>query len=367
VNDLRQTLSQYWRNIQETLFPWVVEEIGDLSEKQRQLVAALELLRIENHVRNVRGFRGRPSDDRKALARAFVAKAVYGFATTRHLLERLLADSTLRQICGWNRRSDAPGESTFSRAFAQFSRDKLAERVHEAVIAQYQADRLIGHISRDSTEIEVREKPAPKPKPVPQQEKRKRGRPPKGTPPVIKQIPRLERQPAMTLQEMIEELPKTCDIGCKKNSQGYTEHWRGYKLHLDIADGQIPISCILTSASLHDSQAAIPLATMSARRVKNLYDLMDSAYDANAIREYSQSLEHVPIIDHCRRAGEKKAFAPHEARRYGERSAVERVNSRLKEEFGARLILFRGHSKVMTYLMFGILALTADQLIRLVR
>jgi hypothetical protein len=366
VNDLRQTLSQYWRNIQETLFPWVAEEIGELTEKQRQLIATLELLRIENHVRNIRGYRGRPSDDRKALARAFVAKAVYGFATTSNLRERLLADSTLRQICGWDRRNDVPSESTFSRAFAQFSQDMLAERVHEAMIAEYQADRLVGHISRDSTEIEVREKPAPKSKPAPQQEKRKRGRPPKGTPRVIKPVPRLERQPAMTLKEMIEDLPKTCDIGCKTNSQGYTEHWRGYKLHLDVADGQIPISCILTSASLHDSQAAIPLATMTAQRVKNLYDLMDSAYDANAIREHSHSLGHVAIIDHCPRSGGKKEFAPHEARRYQERSTVERVNSRLKEEFAARQIRFRGHSKVMAYLMFGILALTADQLLRLV-
>jgi len=42
----------------------------------------------------------------------------------------------------------------------------------------------------------------------------------------------------------------------------------------------IPISAILTPASLHDSQAAIPLATMRASRVINLYDVMDSAYDA---------------------------------------------------------------------------------------
>ena len=49
---------------------------------------------------------------------------------------------------------------------------------------------------------------------------------------------------------------------------------------LDAADGAIPVSCLLTSASLHDSQVAIPLATLTAERVRNLYDLMDSAYDA---------------------------------------------------------------------------------------
>ena len=69
-----------------------------------------------------------------------------------------------------------------------------------------------------------------------------------------------------------------------QDSKGYKSTWVGYKLHLDVADGQIPISCLLTSASLHDSQAAIPLATLSAERTTNLYDLMDAAYDAEPIR-----------------------------------------------------------------------------------
>jgi len=42
-------------------------------------------------------------------------------------------------------------------------------------------------------------------------------------------------------------------------------------------DGQIPISAVLTSASLHDSQVAIPLATMTTQRVTYCYELMDSA------------------------------------------------------------------------------------------
>ena len=85
--------------------------------------------------------------------------------------------------------------------------------------------------------------------------------------------------------------------GTKKNSKGYRDTWVGYKLHIDVADGQIPVSCILTSASLHDSQAAVPLATLSAQRVDNLYDLMDAAYDAVQIREHSRALGHVPLID----------------------------------------------------------------------
>ena len=77
----------------------------------------------------------------------------------------------------------------------------------------------------------------------------------------------------------------------------YQETWIGYKLHIDTADGDIPVSCILTSASVHDSQVAIPLATMTAGRLINLYDLMDSAYDAAEIKAHSRELGHVPIID----------------------------------------------------------------------
>jgi len=50
----------------------------------------------------------------------------------------------------------------------------------------------------------------------------------------------------------------------KKNSQGKVESWCGYKLHVDTIDGDIPVSAILSSASLTPtSQVAIPLAQMT--------------------------------------------------------------------------------------------------------
>jgi Transposase DDE domain len=52
---------------------------------------------------------------------------------------------------------------------------------------------------------------------------------------------------------------------------------------------------------------------------------------------------------------------------YNERTTAERANARLKDEFGGRVIKVRGHAKVMCHLMFGVLALTADQLMNLVR
>jgi hypothetical protein len=48
---------------------------------------------------------------------------------------------------------------------------------------------------------------------------------------------------------------------------------------------------------VNERQAAIPLVTITSQRTTNLYDLMDSAYDAPQIHEHSKALGHVPIID----------------------------------------------------------------------
>ena len=363
---LNGTLSQFWLRVQGTLFPWLAAELGELSEKQKQLVKILELLQIEQFIKGQPGVLGRPLEDRQAIARAFIAKAVYNLETTRQLRERLASDERLRRLCGWERQNELPSEATFSRAFAEFARSQLPARVHEALIERYEKPRLVGHISRDATAITAREKAAKKAQKAVVEKKAKGGWRKKGEV-SSKPLTRLERQQSMTLQEMLADLPNVCDCGTKRNSKGHPSHWVGYKLHLDVADGGIPISCILTSASVNDSQVAMPLALLTAQRVDNLYDLMDSAYDVPSIREKSIVLGHVPIIDgHTRRGGEKPKFAPHEAQRYKERSTVERVFARLKEEFGGRVVRVRGAAKVMSSLMFGLIALTADQLLRLV-
>ena len=56
---------------------------------------------------------------------------------------------------------------------------------------------------------------------------------------------------------------------------------------------------------------------------------------------------------------------PHQADRFDERTTVERVNGRLKDEFGGRTVRVRGSQKVMAHLMFGLLALSVDQILRL--
>jgi hypothetical protein len=375
-------LNQFQRIMQGVLFPALQEQLGPLTDKHRQLVAVLGLIQMDALVGAWSGGVGRPARHRRAMACSFVAKAVYNLSHTRELLDRLKSDASLRRICGWESQRELLHESQFSRAFAEFAASKLPQRLHAALIEATQKERVVGHISRDSTEIEAREKPVRTPvAAAPVKEIRKRGRPKKGEEPPPPEPTRLERQAGMTLEQMLDDLPRDCNVGTKKNSKGYKESWIGYKLHLDVADGQIPISCILTSASLHDSQAAIPLALTTARRVTSLYDLSDSAYDAPPIHEQSRNLGHIPIIDaNPRRDAARKAeleaeqkrrkllnFTYAEDVRYRERTTVERVNARLKDEFGGRTVRVRGHTKVMCHLMFGILALAADQILRLIQ
>lgn len=164
---------------------------------------------------------------------------------------------------------------------------------------------------------------------------------------------------------MLKDLPTACDRGTKCNAQGYKVSWNGYKLHLDTADCGVIITALLSSASMHDSLAAIPLSLISAERVTNLYDVMDAAYCRAELRDHSRSLGHVPLIEHNPRRGEKIEFAPAEAIRYNERTVAERSNARLKDEFGGHTIMVKGDTKVMSHLMFGVAALAADQLMRL--
>ena len=371
-----------WINRQRSLLPGLDEELDPLTTKLEHLIIILDTLGLEAFVAPPSRGRGRPPDDRPAIARSFVAKAVLTIPTTSALIERLQIDRALRRICGWERRSEVPSEATFSRAFAEFAAQGLPERVHEQLVRRHLHDHIVGHISRDATEIEAREKPRRRSSddpPPPAPPKRKRGRPRKHEVLPPKPLTRIEQQRTQSLDEMRAGLPTQCDVGVKRNSKGFRETWIGYKLHLDTANGIVPVAAILTAASTHDSQVAIPLARTSEQRVVWLYDLMDSAYDAQPIIDDCLAAGRVPVIDrNTRRDTALKAeIAAERARRrliklpdprdltYNERTTAERANARIKDEFGGRHLRVRGHLKAFCHLMFGVVALAADSIVRL--
>jgi len=240
------------------------------------------------------------------------------------LRRALLATKNLRRICGFIDLGDIPSESTFSRAFTEFSTSELGNRAHDALVKDYLGGELIGHISRDSIAIVDREKPAKK---VQEPKKpHKRGCPAKGKQrePVVEK--RLDRRVGQSAAEATRELPSRCDRGTKKNAKRHPTSWNGYKLHLDTNDMGLPISAIVTSASVHDSQVTIPLIKLTSNKVTYLYNLMDAAYDAKRIDDTNREFGHVPIIDKNARGKEAIPIALHEAERYKMRSSSERAN-----------------------------------------
>lgn len=362
---LKERISWLMGTVQRSLFPHLDECLASpLTEQEKRLVKILELVQIEKHVliNTPRHWLGRPPKEREAIARSFVAKAVLKYQHTSSLIHELRTTPNLRAICGFAKRKDVPSESTFSRAFTDFAKAGLGTVVHDALVKEHLSTELIGHVSRDSTSIVGREKPAKKVKQA--RVPRKKGRPAKGEVRETAEPKRLDVQRAQSAQEAMAGLPLACDRGVKKNAKGYTETWNGFKFHVDVNDCGLPLSAVLTSASVHDSQVAIPLMKLTSGKVTYCYDLMDAAYDAVQVWAQSRELGHVPIIDRNPRGKESIPMAPHEAQRYNERTASERFNSRLKEEFGGRSVMVRGAAKVMMHLMFGTLALFADQLLK---
>src|SRR3954452_2132113 len=81
---LKAILSTYWLRVQGELLPWLDDAMGGpLTAHHRQFVSVLGLARIDTSLPSGTGLVGRPPAERAALARSFIAKAVFNLPTTR--------------------------------------------------------------------------------------------------------------------------------------------------------------------------------------------------------------------------------------------------------------------------------------------
>src|ERR1700722_4046438 len=104
TNDPLDAMKARWNHIQGYLFPWLREEVDPITEALGRLVTTLDVVGLEAFVPEPPRVPGRPPEDRRGLARAFVPKAVLGVPTATALIERLAVDRSLRRILGWERR-----------------------------------------------------------------------------------------------------------------------------------------------------------------------------------------------------------------------------------------------------------------------
>ncbi|WP_294956567.1 transposase [Sulfurovum sp.] len=386
MKNIIPSLSKMWLkvlNLEQSLFPQLQDTFGPLSPKEERLIKILDFAEIETFVSTVQITN--PPKDREEMARAFVAKSVYNFQTTRALIERLEIDKTLRMLCGWRYHTHIPSESKFSRVFDAFSRQRIASKAQDVFIEKYLSDVLFFYGSTDSTAIELREKPVKKEKCQEVKPKRKRGRPKKGEVVPAKEPTILEQQETMqTCEEMLSLISTQCDVGIKQNAKGYRHTWIGGKLHMTVVDGDIPIAAMYSSASIHDSSLAMPMIKDASSKINYLYDLQDAAYDSGIIRAYSEKQGHRPIIDinpkNSKVLKEQIALAKSEKEilqsfnlynnsdelHYNQRSSAERVNAYLKDNFGCNKIYYRGATKIASVLAFGILSVCIHQSLKLV-
>ena len=345
------------------------------------MIKILDFAQIEKYVSSFHVTN--PPKDREELARAFVAKQVYNIQTTRDLIERLKIDRTLRVICGWRYHNDIPSESKFSRVFKEFSQQRIATKAHDVFIENYLSETLFFYHSMDATAVELREKAVKSKKEV--KPKRRQGRPRKGEelPPRKPSI--LQQQEQMNdAEEMLSLIKTECNTSIKQNSKGNRHRWIGGKLHLSVVDGDIPITALYSSATVHDSSLALPLIKQSSQKVTYLYDLADAAYDNTIIKNFSELHNHRPIIDvnpkNSKKLKAKIALDKSEKKilsglnlyndsddlHYNQRSSVERVNAYLKDSYGCSKIYYQGAQKIASVFAFAVLSVCITQSLKLV-
>jgi len=334
-----------------------------LSDRGKELSLFFEMLSLTQFI-SFPASTGRPRSSRLSMLKAFIVKSSMNITENKQLRELLSGNSELHKICGWTESTEIPSLPTFSRVFREFAEMKIAENIHKTLIEAALGECLIGHVSRDASSITAREKPLKKKNKI-KKKPGKRGRPPKGTPPKKKEIRRVEKQMNWNLNELLKDMPVACDYGYKIGSDGNPLYWKGYKLHADWSDEGLPISYLVTSASLHDSQASIPLTVMSSKRATYLYELMDAGYDVPEIKKLSKRYNHIPIIKpNKRRSKTPRELNTAKKRRYRERVTAERGFAALKDDFRIDKSRFRGQEKIASHIGFGMIVLTLRKLLQ---
>jgi hypothetical protein len=345
-------------NLQDSFEEYLTEEHRCFLHMLRLIEEALPSIALR------RKPRGRLPYDNEPIMRAFFARIFFKIPTVDGLRKRLLGDPNIRTICGFH--GGIPSTPTLSRRMKEFCSQPLMTQTLNKMIEGYQKDRLVGHINRDSTAIPVRETPVNKKRDVKIQKKQhKRGRPRKGEIRPPKEASVLELQSGRSARNSLSKLQKDCAWSCKKNSQGKTSYWKGYKLHLDVTDIGLPVTAIVTGANVHDSQAAIPMEKLTEKKVQHLYSVMDAAYDAKPINDYIRSQDRIPLIDPNKRKGsESRSFDPAEKSRFKVRTTVERANAHLKDWLIPNQIYVRGFQKVSFLLMSAVVCLAALKILQ---
>ena len=347
---------ELWGELVQGVFPWVEDVFGELDGKHRLFMAVCEAV-IKPREFDYAKWKGngRPPASRLKIFKAFLLKAVLNVKDTKELVRMLRAEPLSRRLCGWDSPGLVPSQSRFSRVFAEFAERGFTDGWFADMVVRYHGDIPVETVSYDSAPVKVRSRAA--------NAKRRLARIDPDQPPAPSPI---SIQGGRDVEANMAELPVECEWGCKRDSQGRKMQWKGGKIHAAVTRDGVPLAVKYTSASLHDSQAMIPLAQQTAARVSHMFDLADAAYDAEPIRAACAELGTVAIIDaNPRRAAEARSMSELEREIYRDRGAAERFFSHLLESHGGRTVRVRAPAKVALHLLLGTIVIAVEQMLRL--
>lgn len=344
-----------WGGLSQGVFPFMMNEVGELTEKNRLFVAVCEA-EVKPETFDYAKWKGvgRPPADRLAIFKAFLYKAVHDIPSTKELVERLTLEPQGRRLCGWLWPGDVPCESKFSEANAEFAERGFTEEWFDAFVRRFVGVEGRKSVCYDSAPVPVRAKAANRRRVTADLEP---DQPEAGG--------RLEWQAWQDADTALAELPQNCDWGTKRDAHGKPKHWKGGKVHAAVTDDGIPVAVAYTSASTHDSQAFIPLMKKASDRVPHVHDLADAAYDSGTVVASSVMEGNVPVIDSNRRkADEAPKMTAAERKAYKDRGNDERFFAHLIDAHGGRHVRVRDPKKVWQHLMYGVLVVAVEQTMR---
>lgn len=195
--------------------------------------------------------------------RALIAAKIEQIPTMAALVRRLKNDPVFRYICGFGVIASVPSEATMSRFLRELTETGILKELFKSLVNKAEQMGIIDctSIAIDSTKIEAYEKTKPR--------------------------------------KYVSQNGKSADWGVKRNTDGNTEAWFGYKVHAAVdTKSELPIAITVTPANVHDSEIALKLVKKaSSVLVKSpKFYLMDSAYDCNDIYETIKNDFHAQAI-----------------------------------------------------------------------
>jgi transposase len=311
-------------------------------EPSKRFEAVFETLHIEPllFAVNKRSVYGAPTElNYPAMIYALVVRILERIPTIKDLIKRLTQDFMFRLDCGFLFSDRIPSEASFSRFTSKLSESNALESVQEALLLQAIQEGFIHDeaVAIDATHFESRDRTTPQEKKT-THEPKKRGRKPKTEQEAFKlEVQEKERQQSIyekkiedqlpiPLEALRAEVPLEPNWGIKKNSEGKNTFWFGFKAHLAVGtSSQYILQSMMSSASLNDGKAAIPLLKGIQEKISSLsirYGLMDAGYDFVPIYQQLLNMKAYGIIAYNKRnegemIGFDEHFAPTCVREYG--------------------------------------------------